>query len=58
MKFRYLKINGSLAWGTNELTRSDLVNRKVGAYDWLIDLKHSTYYDPDLNDWVELEGTE
>lgn len=56
MKFRYLKITGSLIWGTNNLTRDDLVKVKNHSYDAIIDLQNMTTFDADNNSWEEVKG--
>jgi len=58
MKWRYLKIGGGIIWGTNNLTRDDLVRRKNGGYDNIIDLQEGTEFDPDENAWVAIKGDE
>ena len=57
MKFRYLKINSSLIWGENQITREMLIGVKNGLYDTIIDLENMTQYDADHNAWVEIDGT-
>ena len=56
MKYRYLKIAGSIIYGTNNLTRDDLARCKTGGYDAIIDLEKCTYFDPDNNTWEDIEG--
>lgn len=55
--FKYLKVNGSMIWGENELTKEMLAMVKDGRYDTIIDLHTMTQYDPDKNEWVEIDGT-
>jgi len=57
MKYRYIKVNGSLLWGENELTREMLAMVKSGQYDTIIDTQNSTYFDADANEWKDIEGT-
>lgn len=56
MKYRWLKISTGLVYGTNEIKVDDLVRRKNGLYDAIIDLEQGTQYDPEANDWVKIEG--
>ena len=58
MKWRYLKIGVGTIWGTNELTKDDLVRRKDGYYDHIIDLERMVEFDPEENSWVDLKGEE
>lgn len=56
MKYRWLKINGSMIWGTNNLVVADLARLKQGGYDCILDIQEGTYYDADANDWLKFEG--
>lgn len=56
MKYSHLKINGSLIWGTNELTRDDLIRLKQRSYDCIIDVQEGKYFDVETNSWKEIEG--
>ena len=56
MKFRYLKITGSVIWGTNTITRDDLVRVKNRSYDAVIDLQNMTTFNADTNSWDEIKG--
>lgn len=56
MNYLYLKINGEMIWGTNNLTREDLIRRRSGSYDAIINLSDMTYYDPENNTWKPIEG--
>lgn len=56
MKYKYLKISGDLVWGTNELTKDDLIRAKAGGYEVIINLEDFTQYDPEENIWKEVEG--
>lgn len=56
MKYRWLKITGNMIWGTNSLIASDLVMRRDGRYDTIIDTQEGTYYDPETNDWLKVPG--
>lgn len=56
MNYRYLKINGSIVWGTNSLKRDDLIRCKEGYYDVIIDMVDNTQFDPEKNAWVAIEG--
>lgn len=58
MKFRYLKVNGSLIWGENNVTKEMLVMVKNGQYDTIIDLQEMTFYDADYNAWIDIDGTQ
>lgn len=59
MKWRYLKITtGDMIWGTNNLTRDDLIRCKNGGYEAILDLQNGTYYDADANEWKEITGDE
>jgi hypothetical protein len=57
MKYRYLKISGDkVFWGTNVLSREELIRLKDGFYESIIDLLEMTYFDVDTNQWVAIEG--
>lgn len=56
MIYRWLKISRDTVWGTNNLTRDDLVNRRNGMYDLIIDTQENTAFDPDNNEWVKIDG--
>lgn len=57
MIYRWLKISiGGIVWGTNNLTRDDLINRRDGMYDLIIDTQENTAFDPDNNEWVKIDG--
>lgn len=57
MRWRYLKITDStLIWGTNDLKASDLVSLKRGGYEAIIDLETMASFDPEANEWKEIEG--
>lgn len=49
MKYRYLKVGAGLLWGTNNLTKDDLVRCKNGGYDYIIDFETGTFFNPDEN---------
>ena len=55
--FKYLKINGSLIWGENEITKEMLAMVKNHQYDTIINLHEMTYYDANNNEWKEIDGT-
>lgn len=55
--YKYIKVNGSMLWGENEITKEMLVMVKDRHYDTIIDLHTMTYYDADDNEWKEVEGT-
>lgn len=54
--FRWYKIGGRVVWGTNNLTRQDLINCRNGMYDLIIDTLNGTEFDPDNNEWVKING--
>lgn len=56
MKYRYLKTIGSVIWGTNNLTREDLVRLKDGQYENIIDLEQSKTFNADFNKWEDIKG--
>lgn len=56
MKYRYLKVGAGLLWGTNNLTKDDLVRCKNGGYDYIIDFETGTFFNPDENSWDPIEG--
>lgn len=57
MKYRWLKISsGDMIWGTNDLKIEDLANRKRGVYEAILDTQEGTYYDPEANDWIPIDG--
>lgn len=56
MKYKYLKINGSVIWGQNEITKDDLVKVKERYYDTIINTETSYYYDADENEWLDING--
>lgn len=57
MKYKYLKITSSdLIWGTNALTRGDLIRAKNGAYEVILNLEDMTRYDPEANEWKPVDG--
>lgn len=56
--FRYIKVNGSMLWGVNTLTKEILGMVANGQYDTIIDLMEMTYFDADENAWKPIEGTE
>lgn len=56
-KYKYLKVNGSLLWGENTLTKEMLLMVKNHQYDTIIDLEEMTYYDADSNEWKDIQGT-
>ena len=58
MKYKYLKVNGRMIWGENELSRDMLIKVKNRFYDTIINVEEGTYYDADENKWLEIEGTE
>jgi hypothetical protein len=55
--FKYIKVNGSLLWGENEITKEMLAMVKSHQYDTIINLHDMTYFDPDDNEWKEIDGT-
>lgn len=57
-KFKYIKINGGVLWGEQELTKEMLGMVARQLYDTIINLEDMTYFDPDDNEWKEIEGTE
>lgn len=57
MKYRYIKISGSYVFGTNEITKSDLIGLRDGRWDVIIDTHNYTKFNPDQNDWVEILGS-
>jgi hypothetical protein len=56
MKYRYIKVNGSMLWGENSLTKEMLMMVKNRQYDTIIDTLEGTYFDADNNQWLEIEG--
>ncbi len=56
MKYRYLKIMGDVIWGTNSLTKEDLVRLKDGSYDSIIDLQEMKSFNSKFNNWEEIKG--
>lgn len=56
MKYRYLKITGNTIWGTNNLTKDDLVRLKNHGYDAIIDLEELKYFEAEENQWKNIEG--
>jgi hypothetical protein len=56
MKYRWLKITGSVVWGTNDLKKEDLARLKQLGYDCILDVQNNTYYDVDTNEWKDIEG--
>lgn len=50
------KINGSLIWATDTITREDLIRLKDRAYDAILDLHEWKYFDVDDNSWKDIEG--
>lgn len=55
MKYRYIKIMGSIVWGIKELTKERFVN-SVQMGDTIIDLEEMKVFDKDTNAWVDIEG--
>lgn len=57
MKYRWLKVSpGGLVWGTNDLKSDDLLRRRDGLYEAIIDIAKMTVYDPVKNEWLEIQG--
>lgn len=55
MKYRYIKIMGSIVWGIIELTKERFIS-SVKAGDIIIDLEEMKVFDADANEWVDIEG--
>lgn len=55
MKYRYIKLMGSIVWGIKDLTKERFV-ASVKAGDTIIDLEEMKVFDPEQNAWVEIEG--
>ena len=56
MKYRYLKTIGEVIWGTNNLTREDLVRLKDGQYECIIDIQEMKSFNADFNRWEDIKG--
>jgi hypothetical protein len=56
MKYRYLKIIGDVIWGTNNLTKEDLVRLKDGLYQCVIDLQEMKNFNAKFNQWEDVKG--
>lgn len=57
MKWRFLKITSAeIIWGTNDLTREDLIALKNGRYEAIINVTDGTTFDPSSNSWLPIEG--
>jgi hypothetical protein len=54
MRFRYLIISG-IVWGKNEITKEYFVNA-IHRGDTIIDLQEGKQFDPEKNEWVDVEG--
>lgn len=56
-KYKYIKVNSSLLWGENNLTKEMLAMVASGQYDTIINTEDFTYFDADENTWKEIDGT-
>lgn len=56
MNYRYIKIGGSVVWGTNNLTKDDLIRAKNGGYDVILDIVEMKTFNADDNAWEDIEG--
>ena len=57
MEYKYLKIMGSIVWGTNDLNKDDLGRLKQHNYDAIVDTEEGKTFDADSNKWKEIEGS-
>lgn len=56
MKYRYLKITNELVWGTDNLTKEDLVRLVQRSYDCIIDTQENKTFNKDTNSWDDIKG--
>ena len=54
--YKYLKITADFVWGTNNLTRDDLVGVRTHKYDLILNLVDMTSYNADKNEWEPIQG--
>lgn len=55
MKYRYIKLMGSIVWGIKDLTKERFVS-SVAAGDTIIDLEEMKVFNPEENAWEDIEG--
>ena len=55
--FKYIKVNGSMLWGENNLTKEMLAMVADGRYDTIINTIDMTQFNADDNEWQEIKGT-
>jgi hypothetical protein len=56
MQYKYLKVYGGTIYGKHDITKQDLIQKKDGRIDNLINTEDGTEFDSDKNEWVKIDG--
>lgn len=51
---KYIKVERDMLWGTDAITRDDLVRVRNRTYDTIINLDDLTQYDAENNTWKSI----